>query len=96
VTAASDLGSFQNRLLRLLEKAKERKEEAEASCREADRRRTKNLLKQAKRKMITAVRTLRSRRARRSLPPVLREELLGVTDAVRGDLGTLRGAVQCP
>jgi hypothetical protein len=96
VTAASDLASLQSRLLRLLESAKERKEEAEDSCREPDPRRTRKLLKEAARKMIKVVQTLRSRRARNSLSTTLREALLELASGVRVDMSTLRGRVRCP
>jgi hypothetical protein len=96
VNAASELGSFQARLGRGLEKAKARKEAAEQSCREPDARRTKKLLKKAVRKAISFVRTLRSRRARKSLPQALRDELVQAADGVRVDLQALRSGVQCP
>jgi hypothetical protein len=96
VGAASDLGALRPRLLGLLEKAKERKELAEASCLEPDVRGAKKHLKRAIRKMIEVVRTLRSRRARKSLPDALREELLAAAEGVRDDLRTLKQAVRCP
>jgi hypothetical protein len=96
VTAATDLGSFQTRLRSLLESAKLRKEQAEGFCREPDARRAKQRLKQAMRKTIKVVATLRSLRARKNLPTALREELIQATDGVRVDLRTLRRAVRCP
>lgn len=96
VTAASDLGALQPRLQRLLEKAKERKEQAESACLEVDPRSTKKRLKQAIRKLIEVERTLRTRRARKTIPDALREALLAVADGLRLDLRTLRGAVRCP
>lgn len=96
MTAASDLGSLQTRLQGLLERAKERKEQAEASCGDSDTRGTRKLLKQAFRRMVEVVRTLRSKRARKSIPAVLREALLEAADGVRGDLRTLKQSVACP
>jgi hypothetical protein len=96
VTAAPDLESFETRLRRQLESAKERKERAEDFCRDPNLRRTKTNLKYATRAMLSVVRTLRSRRARKSLPNVLRDELLQAADGIRGDLRTLRGGVRCP
>jgi hypothetical protein len=80
----------------MLERAKERKEQAEGSCREPDLRRTKQFLKQAIRQMIKVVHTLRSLRARKSLPQAVREQLFEAADGVRVDLRTLRGGVRCP
>jgi trimeric autotransporter adhesin len=96
VNAAADLGSFQSRLPRLLESAKVRKDQAEDFCREPDSRRTSKRLKQADRKMSKVGQTLRSLRARRTLPDLLRRELLEAAIAVRADLRTLRRAVGCP
>lgn len=96
MNAASNLGSFQARLRRLLERAKERKEQAEGSCRQPDPRRTNKLLKQGHRKMTKTVQTLRSLRARKSLPSALREELLEAANGLRVDFRTLRARVRCP
>ena len=96
VAAAPDLGSFQDKLRRQLESAKQRKEQAEDACGEPNARRTNTRLKQAIRKMIQVMHTLRSLRAKKSLPDALRAELLEAADGVRADLRTLRRAVHCP
>jgi hypothetical protein len=96
VSAASDLATFQNRLRNLLTRAKERKERAEAACRENDRRHTGNFLKQSLRKTTKVAQALRARRARKVLSSALREELLQAVDGVQGDLRLLRGSVRCP
>jgi hypothetical protein len=96
VSAATDLGSFQDKLRRTLEAAKARKEQAEALCREPDLRRAKKRLKQGGQQMTKVGRTLRSLRARKSLPPARREALLATANGIRLDLRTLGGAVRCP
>jgi hypothetical protein len=96
VAAATDPSPLQTRLLRLLGKAKERKEQAEGACLEPDVRGTKQRLKKAIRKTIEVTRTLRSRRARRSLEDALRDELLAAVEGLRADLRTLKQAVRCP
>ena len=94
--AASDLGPFQDKLRRTLERAKERKEQAETLCQEPDLRRAKKRLKQAGQQMTKVGRTLRSLRARKSLPPARREALLATADGIRRDLRALGGSVRCP
>ena len=96
MNAASDLGSYQSRLRRLLESAKSRKDQAEDFCRQPSSRRTNKRLKQADRKMSKVGQTLRSLGARRTVPDLLRTELLAAADAVRADLRTLRRTVRCP
>jgi hypothetical protein len=96
VNAAPDLGTLQARLRELVELAKDRKEQAEDACREPDSHDTKKQLKKAGRKVNAVLHILRSRRARKFLPPMLREELLATADAIRGDLQTLKREVRCP
>jgi titin len=96
VNAAADLGSFQARLRRQLERAKGRKDQAEAFCREPDAHRTNQRLKQAFQQVSKVGQTLRSLRARRTLPDALRAELLEQAERVRNDLRTLRRNVRCP
>jgi parallel beta-helix repeat protein len=96
VNAATDLGTIQPRLRSLLEGAKARKDEAEGFCREPDPRRTNKRLKQSDRKVVKIGQTLRSLRARKTLPDPLRTDLLAAADAIRGDLRALRQAVSCP
>ncbi|HXJ33948.1 MAG TPA: right-handed parallel beta-helix repeat-containing protein [Candidatus Eisenbacteria bacterium] len=96
VVAASDLGSFQGRLRRLLEKAKEHEEQAEESCRTPDTRRSRKLLKQAFRDTMKVTQALRSLRARKSLAPTLRGQLLEAANGIQADLRRLKLGVHCP
>jgi hypothetical protein len=96
VIAASDLGSYQDKLRRQLERAKAKKEEAEGLCREPDLRHTKKRLQQSGRWVDKVGRTLRAVRARKTLPPARRVELLAAADGIRADLRTLGGRVRCP
>jgi hypothetical protein len=84
------------KLRRQLERAKNRKEAAEDACREPNARRTGTRLKQAGQKMTQLGRTLRSRRASKSIPSALRDTLLQSAEALRSDLRTLREQVRCP
>ena len=94
--AALEPGKLQTRLLELLGRAKERKEEAEAACLESDVRRTKKLLKQAGLKTVEAGRKLRSRQAKKAIAAELRDALRETLVAVRLDLRTLKRDVACP
>jgi hypothetical protein len=96
VAASSDLGVLQARLSELLLLAKERKEQAEDACREPDPRDTRKQLKKAGRKTIAVLHTLRTRRAKKSVPVALREALLEAADGIRIDLQALKRAVRCP
>jgi parallel beta-helix repeat protein len=96
VVAASDLGSYQDKLRRLLERAKAKKEEAEGLCGEPDLRHAKKRIQQSGRWVEKVGRTLRAVRARKNLPPARRAELLAAADGIRADLRTLGGRVRCP
>jgi len=96
VTATPDLGKLQPRLTRLLAKAKECKEKAEAACSEPRLRRTKGFLGRATKKTQGIIRILRSRRARQTFPEPLRDQLLDDAEGVRRDLLALRKALDCP
>jgi parallel beta-helix repeat protein len=96
VSTASDLGSYQDKLRRLLERAKAKKEEAEGLCLEPDLRHAKKRIQQSGRWADKVGRTLRTVRARKTLPPARRTDLLAVADGIRADLRTLGGRVRCP
>jgi hypothetical protein len=96
VTASTELGPQQTKLRQQVEKAKARKEQAEAFCRESNLRRTRKRLIQTITKLVQIGQTLRNRQARKSIPDTLREGLLGQADAIHTDLQTLRDGVRCP
>ena len=96
VTAASDLGPLQTKLRHQLEGAKEREERSEARCRAPNLRRAKSELAQAIRKLSQVKKTLRSRKAQRTIATPTRDALLAAAEGLRTDLGTLRGALRCP
>ena len=91
MVTASDVGSYQDKLRRLLERAKAKKEEAEGLCSEPDLRHAKKRLQQSGRWVDKVGRTLSAVRARKTLPPARRVELLAATDGMRADLRTLGG-----
>ena len=75
---------------------KDRKEQAESACREADLRDARKQLRKAGQRTDTVLHILRSRRAKRSIPPALREALLEAADGIRVDLRALKSVVRCP
>ena len=97
VNAAAGLQQqLQAKLRRQLESARDRKEEAEEACREPNAKRTDRRLKQSGQRMTQLGRTLRSLRARKSIPSALRDSLRQAAESVRSDLRTLREQVRCP
>ena len=96
VTTAPALGPLQTKLRHQLEGAKEREERSEARCRAPNLRRAKSELAKGIRKMIQVKKTLRSRKAQRTIATPTREALLAAADGLQTDLGTLRGALRCP
>lgn len=96
VRAAPDLGPLGTKVEQQVEKAKQRKEEAEGRCREGNLRRAKSVLKKGVRKLVQIGQTLGSRQARRSMPPALREAFRLAADGIQDDLQQLKRAVRCP
>jgi len=96
VNASSQLGSFQTRIRQQVEKAKSRKEDAEARCRAGDDRHTKSGLAKAIRKMIQLKHALGSPHARKTIPQAVRDGLRAEATAIQNDLRTLKGSVRCP
>ena len=96
MTTAPALGPLQTKLRHQLEGAKEREERSEARCRAPNLRRAKSELAKGIRKMIQVKKTLRSRKAQRTIATPTREALLAAADGLQTDLGTLRGALRCP
>ena len=96
VNASTSLGALATRLQNQLQKARDRKEQADGFCRQPNVRRTRQALKKAIRKMVVVGKTLRSRKARNSIPDPLRQQLLTDAGDVLVDLRALKGALQCP
>ncbi len=96
VSASNELGAQQTKLRQQLEKAQQGVQQAEAFCRAPKRGRTKSRLAEAIREMTRVSRTLRSHRAKKSIPPVLRDGLLEAADGLHADLRALKRGVRCP
>jgi len=96
VSASTALGPLATRLQNQLQKARDRKEQADGFCRQPNVRRTKSALKKAIRKLVQVGKTLRSRKAQNSMPDPLRQQLLSDADAIRVDLRSLKSALRCP
>lgn len=93
---AGGLGPQATKLVQQLEKAKTRKEEAEARCGDANLKRAKSGLMKGVRRLIQVGQTLRSRQARRSMDPTLREVFRAEAAAIQSDMQTLKGSLSCP
>jgi hypothetical protein len=96
VSAAPDLGPQQTKLRQQLAKAKERTERSETQCRGGSLRRAKSELVQAIMKTIQVKQTLRSRQARKSMPPDARSALLAAVAGIQDDMHALKVALACP
>jgi hypothetical protein len=96
VSASTDLGALQRKLRPQLERASTRTTQAQASCAEPNRKQAKKALVKLLKNVAQIGRILRSREARRAIPPAVREELLGAVSSMQADAKTLKGAVNCP
>jgi hypothetical protein len=96
VNASTALGALAPKLQKQIQKARDRKEQADGFCRQPNVRRTKGALKKTIRIMVQVGKTLRSRKAQRSIPDPVRQQMLTDADAVRVDLRTLKAKLQCP
>jgi len=94
--AAGQLGSLGTKLPKRVARATERKEQAEAACREPRLRRAKGRLVKGIRAMSQIGQMLNSRQAQRSMDPAVREALHAAALGIHTDMGTLRGALRCP
>ena len=97
VAASTELGApRQARISKTLAKAKLRKEGAETRCLESKLPAVKGQIAKAVLRVVGAKKTLGQTAARRNVPPALREELVGLLEALQADLRTLRRSVRCP
>jgi len=96
MTDAPDLGPLHTKLQQQLEKAKQRQQQSETRCRALNLHRAKSNLAGEIRSVIQVKQTLRSRKAKQTMPAARRDALLGATGALQTDLRTLRGALRCP
>lgn len=95
VQAESQLGRLQPKLDRAAQKAKSRKEAAEAACDAGSQKKANRQLKKVVRKLIQFSHRLRSRSARRKAPEEVREPLAAAADVIQADARALRDTVDC-
>jgi len=93
--AESALGRLQGKLVRAAQKAKSRKEAAEAGCETGNAKKAGRQLKKVVRKLIQFSHRLRARSARRKVPEEIREPLAASADAIQADAKTLRETLSC-
>lgn len=96
IQASTEIQRGQALLIDQLSQAKARKLEALSFCGGSDAKHARKRLKQVVRKLIQFGNRLRSSAGRRSMPVVLRAELVTAGDAVKSDVQTLRGGLSCP
>jgi hypothetical protein len=95
VQAEPQLGKQQAKLDKAAQKAKERKETAEAACAEGNAKMAGKQLKKVVRKMIQFSHRLRSNNARKNIPEEVREPLAETADEIREDAGELKDSLSC-
>jgi CSLREA domain-containing protein len=96
VNAESALGTFQPKLARNVEKARERKLDAEGVCRGSNLKKTKKRLQQSAKALTQFAHRLKGLPARRKLDAAVRQRFLDEAAPIEQDLRTLRGRVSCP
>jgi hypothetical protein len=95
VQAESQLGKQQPKLDKAAQKAKERKETAEAACAQGDTKAAGKQLKKVVRKMIQFSHRLRSNNARKNIPEEVREPLAETADEIQEDARELKDSLSC-
>jgi hypothetical protein len=90
VTAATDLGILQPKLVSLASDALARAIEAETAASARPRR---NLLKAVARKLMSFSHRVRSRKGRKTIPEATRDRLTGEADPIRTDVVALRRTI---
>ena len=91
-----DLGTFGPKLIVNVEKARDRKIEAEALCRDGNLKKTKKRLQQSAKALAQYAHRLSGRPARKKLGDSVRRRFLDQAAPIATDLKTLRGTVSCP
>jgi hypothetical protein len=95
VQAEPALGKLQPKLVKAAQKAKQRKEKAEAFCAGGSAKKAGKQLKKTVRKLIQFAHRLRSNKARKTVDEAVREPFALTADAIQGDARTLRDALVC-
>jgi hypothetical protein len=95
VRAESRLGKTQTKLLRAAQRAKQRKEAAEADCAGGNAKSAKKILKKVGRNLIQFSHRLRANNARKTIDQTVREPLVSAADAIQRDARTLMGRLAC-
>jgi hypothetical protein len=93
--AESRLGTQQGKLVKAAQKAKERKEAAEAECADGDARTSAKQLKKVVRKLIQFSHRLRSNNSRKNIPAQVREPLAATADQIQAHARQLRSQLDC-
>jgi hypothetical protein len=93
---APDIQAERARLIVRLTASRTAAETARTACAASDTKRVRKALRQSARKLQQYRKRLRSRAAKRTIPPQLLTDLLEAGDAVRSDVKTLRATVACP
>ena len=96
VQAESRLGGIQQKLVKALQVAKARKEDAEAKCAGGDAKHARKRLQQAAQKLAQVSHRLRSNATRRKVPEGAREPLAIEADGIQKDAKMLHDHVTCP
>jgi hypothetical protein len=96
LNAETQLGTFKAKLIHNVEKAKERKLDAERVCRDANLKKTKKRLQQSAKALTQYAHRLNGLPARKKLETAIRQGFLDEAAPIKADLTTLRGTVSCP
>jgi hypothetical protein len=93
---AGALGAVQANVLKTLEKAKSRTDEARSTCAANDAKKPKARLKQVGKQLTQYSHRLRSLSSRKKIPEAVREPLAKTADGIKSDVKALRGKLRCP
>jgi hypothetical protein len=95
VQAETQLGKLQPKLVKAAQKAKQRKEVAEAKCAEGQTKPAGKQLKKVIRKLIQFAHRLRSKSARKKVAEEIREPLAAAADEIQQDARELKAQLAC-
>jgi concanavalin A-like lectin/glucanase superfamily protein len=96
LNAAPALGDLAAKLAHTVDKARQRKVDAEALCRTSNAKKTRKRLQQATKELTLYVHRLNGLAARKKLDPAVRQQFVDEGTPIQRDLRMLRAALRCP
>jgi len=96
IETTPDIQAERARLIVRLTASRNAEQTGRTACAASDAKRVRRGLAQSARRLQQYLKRLRSRSAKRTIPPQLLTDLLDAGDALRSDVKTLRATAQCP